>query len=129
MKTAAFAGSTSSKSINKKLVTYTLQQFKNQEVELLDLNDFEVPIYSMDREEELGIPEAILELANKLDDADLILLSLAEHNGSYTAAFKNTYDWLSRIKERKVFSEKPVFLMAVSPGGRGGAGVLEAAKA
>lgn len=109
MKTAAFAGSTSSKSINKKLLTYTLQQFKNQEVELLDLNDFEVPIYSMDREEELGIPEAILELANKLDDADLILLSLAEHNGSYTAAFKNTYDWLSRIKERKVFSENLFF--------------------
>lgn len=127
MKIVAFAGSTSSKSINKQLVGYTSQQFVNQEIELHDLNDFEAPIYSMDREEESGIPEPILELAAKLDNADLILLSLAEHNGSFTAAFKNTYDWLSRIKDRKVFGEKPIFLMAASPGGRGGAGVLEAA--
>jgi NAD(P)H-dependent FMN reductase len=128
MKIVAFAGSTSSTSINKKLVTYASSLFEKSEVKVLNLNDFEVPIYSSDRESESGIPAKILELAELLDGANLILLSLAEHNGSYSAAFKNTYDWLSRIPNRKVFGERPVFLMATSPGGRGGAGVLEAAQ-
>lgn len=128
MKVVAFAGSTSSKSINKKLVTYASSLFHSDEVNVLDMNDYEVPIYSYDREEKSGVPEKIIELASILDNANLILLSLAEHNGSYSSAFKNTYDWLSRIPNRKAFGNTPVFLMATSPGGRGGAGVLEAAK-
>ena len=128
MKVIAFAGSTSSTSINKKLVTYAAGLFAPAEIEVLDLNDFEVAIYSSDRENESGIPAKITELAGLLDNANLIVLSLAEHNGSYSAAFKNTYDWLSRVKDRKVFGTTPVFLMATSPGGRGGAGVIEAAQ-
>jgi chromate reductase len=128
MKIVAFAGSTSSTSINKRLVTYAASLFAPAEIQLLDLNDFEVPIYSSDKETEGGIPNKISEFAGLLDNANLIVLSLAEHNGSYSAAFKNTYDWLSRIQERKVFGKTPVFLMATSPGGRGGSGVLEAAQ-
>ena len=58
----------------------------------------------------------------------MIVVSLAEHNGSYAAAFKNLYDWTSRI-EQKPWSDKPMLLMASSPGGRGGSTVLESAKA
>ena len=54
---------------------------------------------------------------------DGYVVSLAEHNGSYAAAFKSILDWLSRIN-RSVFNDKPVLLMATSPGGRGGASVL-----
>ncbi len=56
------------------------------------------------------------------------MVSLAEHNGSYAAVFKNTLDWLSRVN-MKVWREKPMLLMATSPGGRGGASVLQAASA
>ncbi len=128
MKIIAFAGSTSSTSINRQLVSYAASLFNESESEVLDLNDYEVAIYSQDKEQQEGIPNSIVSLAAKTDAADLILISLAEHNGSYSAAFKNTYDWLSRIPNRKVFGETPVFLMATSPGGRGGAGVLEAAQ-
>ena len=41
MKIIAFAGSNSSKSINKKLATYASSLFENAEVEVLDLNEFE----------------------------------------------------------------------------------------
>jgi NAD(P)H-dependent FMN reductase len=51
---------------------------------------------------------------------------LAEHNGSYTVAFKNAYDWMSRI-QKEVWKNKPMLLMAASPGGRGGRGVLQSA--
>jgi chromate reductase len=55
------------------------------------------------------------------------VISLAEHNGSYTAAFKNAFDWLSRI-DQNVWKKKPMLLLSASPGQRGGASVLETAK-
>jgi NAD(P)H-dependent FMN reductase len=57
MKVLAFAASSSRQSINKQLAQYTANQIDNADVELLDLNDFEMPIYSSDRENESGIPE------------------------------------------------------------------------
>lgn len=65
--------------------------------------------------------------AEKIDAADLLVISLAEHNGAYTAAFKNHFDWLSRMQDRKAWGDKNIFVMATSPGGRGGKGVLEIA--
>lgn len=128
MKILAFAASNHSNSINKKLVTYIAQQFDGNEIEILDLNDYEMPIYSIDREVVNGIPSLALDFANKIDEADLIIISLAEYNGSYSVAFKNIFDWISRIPNRKAFNDKKMFLSATSPGARGGLSVLETAK-
>lgn len=128
MKLLAFAGSNSSESINKQLVEYTVEFFKEFEVEILDLNDYEAPLISVDRLAENGIPQKIQDFASKIDEADMILLSLAEHNGAYTTAFKNLFDWLSLMENRTVFQNKPLFLMSTSPGARGGASVMEIAK-
>ena len=54
MKIIAFAGSNSSRSINKKLATYASSLFKNAEVEVLDLNEFEAPLFGIDVESEIG---------------------------------------------------------------------------
>ena len=128
MKVLGFAGSNSATSINKKLVSYVLQQAEAHTTELLDLNDYEVAIYSPERESKDGIPDKIMALAEKIAEADILIISLAEHNSSYSAAFKNVFDWMSRIPNRTVFVDKPLFLMATSPGVRGGQGVLEAAQ-
>lgn len=125
-KVIAFGGSTSSTSINKQLANYASSQLNDVEVELLDMNDFNTILFSVD-EEKNGFPEVIQSLSEKFQSADGFVVSLAEHNGSYAAAFKNIMDWLSRV-ERKVFNDKPVLLMASSPGGRGGATVLAAAQ-
>ena len=109
MKVVGFAGSSSKNSINKKLVEYALSLFEHVETEVLDLNDFEVEIYSVDKERELGIPEKIKTFSSKIDEASLLVISLAEHNGSYSASFKNIYDWLSRIPNRKVFKIDPFY--------------------
>ena len=127
MKVLAFAGSTSKASINKQLVEYVAGFFKEDEVELLDLNHYEMPLFSIDKEIEFGIPQEALTFSEKLGSADLILISLAEHNGAYSAAFKNVLDWTSRIPNKSVFQDKAVFLMATSPGARGGGTVLEIA--
>jgi NAD(P)H-dependent FMN reductase len=127
MKIIAFAGSNSQLSINKKLVAYAASLFENAEVEVLDLNDFEMPLFSMDIEKVIGQHPFAKAFLEKIATADILVVSLAEHNGNYSVAFKNVYDWCSRISG-KVFQDKPMLLMATSPGGRGGASVLEIAK-
>ena len=127
MKIIAFAGSNSSKSINKKLATYAASLFENADVEILDLNDYELPLFSVDREAVLGKPQLAQDFLDKIASADLLVLSLAENNGNYSAAFKNLFDWCSRIRT-DVFQDKPMLLMATSPGRRGGRSVLDIAQ-
>ncbi|WP_312509487.1 NADPH-dependent FMN reductase [Chryseobacterium culicis] len=126
MKILAIAGSNSEVSMNKQLVAYASTLFENAEVEVIDMNPFEMPIYKHERELANGIPQEAHDFAAKVDGANVLLISLGEHNGTYSTAFKNVFDWVSRIKDRTVWNEVPMLLMSTSPGGRGGAGVLEA---
>jgi NAD(P)H-dependent FMN reductase len=129
MKILAFAASNSSTSINKQFVTSVAKYYKEKEdfVEIIDLRDYDVPLFSQDLEREIGTPSQATSFAAKIDGADFILISYAEHNGNYCAAYKNITDWTSRIAGRKLFNGKPVFLMATSNGARGGQSVLEIA--
>lgn len=127
MKIVAFGASNSKNSINKKLATYVSHLFENAEVEVLDLNDFAIPLFSVDLEKEIGQPQQAKDFLDKIASADMLVVSMAENNSNYTAAFKSLFDWASRING-KVFQQKPMLLMATSPGGRGGANVLEIAK-
>ncbi|WDE01672.1 NADPH-dependent FMN reductase [Thalassomonas actiniarum] len=126
MKIIAFAASNHKKSINKQLVAYAAQLLTKSEVELLDLNDYELPLYSQDKEEELGHPQLAKAFLAKITESDGILISFAEHNGSYTVAYKNLFDWCSRI-EPKVFQNKPMVLLSTSPGSMGASSVLATA--
>ncbi len=101
---------------------------RDAEVEILDLNDFELPLFSVDREDELGEPALARAFFDRIGAADGIVVSFAEHNGCYSAAYKNLYDWVSRIDHR-VWQGKPMVLFATSPGGRGGRSVLDLALA
>lgn len=118
----AFAGSNSPESINKQLATYASSLVKEAQVTILDLNDFELPMYSKDLEDKEGIPENAKMFYKHIKETDGIVVSLAEYNGAYTSVWKNLFDWLSR-HENKFFSGKPMLLMSASPGGRGGASV------
>ena len=89
--------STSRNSINKKLAEYAGDLLKNVNVIKIDLNDYEMPLFSVDIENEKGFPKATVEFNKIIDKADGFIVSLAEHNGAYSAAFKNSFDWLSRI--------------------------------
>lgn len=125
MNIVAFGASASKKSINKIFAHFVAQQFKGM-VDLLDLNDYPLPLYTVDIEQEIGIPIEVKVFDKKLERADLIVISLAEHNGTYTAVFKNLFDWVSRHR-LKMFEGKNVVLVSTAPGGRGGKGVMDAA--
>lgn len=127
-KVIAFAASNSSRSINKQLVTWAVGLLRDAEVEILDLNDYELPLFSVDREDQLGQPQLARDFLQKITDSDAIVIAFAEHNGCYSVAYKNLYDWVSRIQP-KVYQDKNMVLLSTSPGGRGGKSVMELALA
>lgn len=126
MKVIAFGASNSRNSINKALAAHAASLLDGAQPELLDLNDFEIPMFSEDREAEIGQPQVAKNFLAKIEAADAVVVSFAEHNGSYTVAYKNLFDWASRIK-REVFQGKPVIFLATSPGPGGAASVLQSA--
>ncbi|MFT4683300.1 MAG: NAD(P)H-dependent FMN reductase [Flavobacteriales bacterium] len=123
----AFGASNSETSINKMFATHASNQLTGVTVKVLDLNHFELPLYSPRQEAEHGIPENAVLFDQELVNADGIVLSLAEHNGLHASVFKNLFDWMSRI-DQKVWKNKPMLLLATSPGGRGGQNVLRVTK-
>ncbi len=126
MKIIAFAASSSRNSINKQLVTYAASLYAGAEVEVLDLNQYELPLFSVDKEQELGKPQLAQDFFAKIGASDAVIISYAEHNGSYTAAYKNLFDWCSRINQQ-LFQNKPLVLLSTSPGAGGASSVLAAA--
>ena len=122
----AFGASSSLNSINKTFANYSSKQIPNSRTNLLDLNDFEMPIFSIDKQKVNGIPEAAKDFKRHISNSDAIIVSFAEHNGSYTSAFKNILDWTSRI-ERIVWCGKPMLLLSASDGERGAKLVLNTA--
>ncbi len=130
MKILAFAASNSSQSINRELITYTSRLLRegpgDVTVDTIDINDYEMPIYSIDRQNESGIPQQAHDFFDAISGADGLVISLAEHNGLYTAAYKNLFDWASRI-DMRVYQDKPSVLLATSPGPGGGGNVLQTA--
>lgn len=131
MKILAFAATNHKNSINKQLVTHAADVLKTDfvsdaEVEIIDLNDYEMPIFSPEREKEGGVPELAQKFFDKIGDADAVIISFAEYNGNYTVAYKNIFDWTSRI-QMKVFQGKKVMHMSSSIGPNGGASVLRLA--
>ena len=80
-KILSFSGSNHSKSINHSLVTYASSCVKNHEVKLIDLRDYDVPIFSLDIETNEGHPEKIKDLEKLISNYDALMIALPEYNG------------------------------------------------
>ncbi|GAA0727507.1 NAD(P)H-dependent oxidoreductase [Aquimarina litoralis] len=123
----AFAGSNSSTSINQQLIEYVSSEITEHKIKILKLVNYPVPMYSEDEEREKGFPGMALGIKQEISEADALIISVNEHNGSLSAFFKNIIDWLSRI-DRNFLAGKKILLMSTSPGQRGGLTALEYAK-
>jgi len=123
-----FAASNSSQSINRQIAQYAgrlaAEVIDGAVIETLDIHDYEMPLYQSDREEAGGIPQLAHDFLAKIGSADAVIISFAEHNGAYPAAFKNLFDWCSRLG-REVWQGKRMLLLATSDGARGAQSVLE----
>ncbi|KQT43053.1 NADPH-dependent FMN reductase [Aureimonas sp. Leaf454] len=127
------AGSLRSGSHNRRLANEAarLLTLTTAEVTLLDLADYALPIYDGDHEEAAGVPAAAVQLAERIEMQDGLLLVSPEYNASVSPLLKNAIDWTSRVRKIKgrpvqPFKELVVGLAAASPGRLGGLRGLQA---
>jgi len=78
-----------------------------------------IPLYDGDLEDREGIPALVMDLKQKITNADGLLLVTPEYNNSIPGVFKNAIDWLSRGDGLKVFANCPVAVIGATPGGFG----------
>ncbi len=108
-------------SLNKKLIKNAHRILTadslGHKVELLSFNEFPMPVYDGDVET-VGIPPGAQALAQKILDAQILILSTPEYNGGMPGPFKNAVDWVSRIKPMP-WEGKHILLLGASPGALG----------
>ncbi|TDQ44504.1 NADPH-dependent FMN reductase [Tepidicella xavieri] len=124
-----FAGSTRAQSWNRLLAREAADAARQQgaEVTLLELGDFDVPMYNADLEAR-GTPPDVVRLKEIFHAHPAWVICSPEYNGSYTALLKNTIDWVSSpipghpewSDALRPFAGKVVGLLSASPGGLGG---------
>ena len=126
-KILAFAGSTRTDSLNKKLVKIAANGAKNvgAEVTFIDLRDYPMPLYDGDLEAKEGLPPNALKLKEIFWQHQGFLIASPEYNSSYSGVLKNTIDWLSRPASSdepglSCFVGRVAAIMSTSPGALGG---------
>lgn len=126
-KILAFAGSLRKGSYNKKLVKIAVQGAENAgaEVTYIDLNDYPLPVYSSDIEEQEGLPENAIKIKELMVKSDGFIIASPEYNSSISGALKNMIDWASRKAtpdevDLVCFIDKVALLISASPGLLGG---------
>jgi len=118
------SASNSTNSINRTLLEVAASKVEGHEVAMLDIRDYPMPFFSLDREENEGHPETAKQVRALFSEYDAFIISSPEHNGAIPAEFKNLIDWVSRLGDLQnpmFATNKPVFLLSASPGPRGGA--------
>ena len=80
-----------------------------------------IPLYDGDAEQRDGLPDAVVELKDRIVASDGVMLCTPEYNNGIPGVFKNAIDWLSRPAEDipRVFGDRPFAVIGASPGGFG----------
>ncbi|HRK05197.1 MAG TPA: NADPH-dependent FMN reductase [Chlorobiota bacterium] len=112
----AISGSLRKRSFNTALLrTLTELAPEGVTVDIVTLDD--IPFYNEDVEIQ-GIPTAVADLKNRIEQADGVIFSVPEYNYSYSGVLKNSLDWLSRGPIRPL-QQKPVLLVGAATGNGG----------
>ena len=125
-----FAGSARQGAFSKQLAAAatTLIMGEGGKPTLVDLADFEIPLYNADLEAGGGIPQPVIDFRRLVASHDGMAIATPEYNGFVTPLLLNMLCWASRPSPGDdfgtVFQGRPVALMASSPGRLGGVRVI-----
>ncbi|MEY2193619.1 NADPH-dependent FMN reductase [Neobacillus sp. BF23-41] len=86
--------------------------------EIIDLKEANIPMYTGEPEQS-ELPQ-VQELKRIVKEADAVILASPEYHSAMSGALKNALDFLSNEQ----FAYKPVALLAVAGGGKGGINAL-----
>lgn len=92
MKLIALVGTNSATSTNRKLLQFIAAHFADKaEIELVEIKDLPVFNKPSDRQ----IPESVLEIAQKIEQAEGVIIGTPEYDHSIPAVLMNALAWLS----------------------------------
>lgn len=119
MNIAIISGSIRENASTRRVGTHLLSRLNGLESvrpSLIDLTEYEYPLWKEVFHREVSPPPACVELHDKLQAADAMIFVTPEYNGSYSLALKNMIDYFGI----KVFERKVIGVSAVSTGALGG---------
>lgn len=87
--------------------------------QLLDLKDYNFPIFDERLSYQSNPPASVLDFAEKIKKSDGVIVVTPEYNGGYPASLKNVVDLLY-----KEWRRKPIAISTVSDGSFGGTQVI-----
>ncbi|GEK27815.1 NADPH-dependent FMN reductase [Furfurilactobacillus siliginis] len=107
----AIVGTNSDQSTNRKLLQFMQQHFADKaDIELAEIKGW--PIFN--KPEDKHVPAEALALADKIDQADGVIISTPEYDHSVPASLMNALEWLSYGIHP--FVDKPVMITGTSYG-------------
>ncbi len=122
VKILGFEGSGRQDSMNRTLLNIVAGEVDKAgaDVTIINLHDYDLPIYNNDLEANNGLPSAVIELKELAGKSDGFLIATPEYNGGYSPLLKNAIDWMTRPAPegipRQPFAGKMAGLIATSPG-------------
>lgn len=124
---ALLSGSIREGSFNTKLINAAerVAEKLGAETRIVDLANYNLPLYNQDVEAATGLPEAALQLKEELGSTDAWIISSPEYNGFPTPILINALTWCSRGDDPSgpmyaTFAGKSAVVLSASPGAMGG---------
>ncbi|MCI0130265.1 MULTISPECIES: NADPH-dependent FMN reductase [Enterococcaceae] len=107
----AIVGTNSDQSTNRKLLYFIRDYFKNEaDIEIIEIKEF--PMFN--KPDDGNLPSIVKEVAQKIEEADGVIISTPEYNHAVPAALMNALNWLSY--NIYPFVDKPVMITGASYG-------------
>ncbi|MCD6062394.1 MAG: hypothetical protein K0R82_305 [Flavipsychrobacter sp.] len=98
-----------------KAIKNALEASGKAEITFIDIKDYNLPVMEA-RLKDMQVPPAgLLDISQKLHNADGIVFVTPEYNNSYSGALKNTVDYFT-----KEWAKKPIGIVCGSDGKQGG---------
>ena len=125
-KLLVFSGSSRRESVHTRLAVLlaSVAEQEGAQTTLIRLEDFDIPIYNGDLEEEHGLPGDIKRLKALLSENTGLIITCPEYNGFMTPLLINTISWCTRSEEATPdlsgFADKAVLVASGSPSSLGG---------
>ena len=96
-KLIAIVGTNSKRSTNRKLLQYMQKHFADKaEIELVEIKD--IPVFNKPADKQ--VPEAVLEIVAKIEEADGVIIGTPEYDHSIPAVLMSILAWYFRIITR-----------------------------
>jgi len=111
MKYLAIVGTNADVSTNRMLLQFMQKHFANDaDIELCEIKALPA-FYAPEGDD---VPETVVELSEKIKEADGVIIATPEYDHAITAALKSALEWISYTSQ--ALTDKPVLIVGASHG-------------